>query len=163
MNKFLPDNTDPGFIELIDLYKATDIEFQHLKGITLAQWGLESGWGLSDLAMECDNFAGMKWRAVMRPYGTPRAYTDWQGKEDPYVKFTDKSAFIEGFWARFDLLSAYNGWRDHVDTADQWIEFIGPIWVGMSPDHNRKYVNNIKRIYRTRTKFVIPFRPEEDE
>lgn len=160
---FLPDNVDPCFVELIELYGATDIEFEHLKGMSLAQWGLESGWGLSDLAQQCDNFAGMKWRATSRPYGTPRAYTDWQGKEDYYVKFNDKNAFIEGYWSRFDLLSAYKGWREHTATADKWIEFIGPIWLGMSPDHNRKYVNKVKQIYRMRTKEVLPYRPEADE
>lgn len=152
---FLPDNTDPGFIELIEVYQATDIEFPQLKAISLAQWALESGWGLSDLAQQCDNYAGMKWRSVMRPYGTPRAYTDWQGKEDPYVKFRDKAAFIEGYWDRFDLISAYDGWRDHTDTPDKWIEFIGPIWLGMSTVHNKKYINKVKQLYRTRTKFVI--------
>lgn len=160
---YLPDNTDPCFIALIEIYKAADIEFPHLKGISLAQWGLESGWGLSDLAMECNNFAGMKWRPSMAPYGTPRAYTDWQGKEDPYVNFRNKEAFIAGFWARFDLVSAYDGWRKHVDTPDRWIEFIGPKWVGMSKTHNMKYVNNIKRIYRTRTKFIIPYRNKDNE
>lgn len=152
---FLPDNADPGFIELIEVYQVTDIEFPHLKAMSLAQWALESGWGLSDLAQQCDNYAGMKWGTAMKDYGKPRPYVDWQGKEDPYVKFFNKGAFIEGYWARYDLISAYDGWRDHVDTADKWIEFVGPIWVGMSPLHNKKYVNNVKRIYRTRTKFVL--------
>jgi N-acetylmuramoyl-L-alanine amidase len=151
----LPDNTDPGFIELIDIYQHTDIRYPHLKGITLAQWALESGWGLSDLAMRDNNFAGMKWRKQMDPWGRPVLYKDWRDIEDAYVHFCDKAAFIQAYWARFDLISAYGGWQEKAHSPEAFIDFIGPIWVGMSPLHNMKYVNNVKRIYRTRTKPIM--------
>lgn len=150
MSPYLPGNTDPGFLDLIEVYKGADIEFPQLKAMTLAQWALESGWGLSDLAMNNNNFAGMKWRKGMRPFGWAVTYKDWQGKVDPYVHFHDKAAFISGYWARFDIVSAYPDWRRHVHSGDAFIDYIGPIWVGMSPTHNEKYVKDIKRLCRNR-------------
>lgn len=154
MNDYLPDNTDPGFVELIDVYLNTDIEFPHLKSMTLAKWALESGWGLSDLAQKHNNFAGMKWRTGMKPYGFAVSYKDWQGKIDPYVSFHDKAHFIKGYWARLDMIGAYSGWRGHTKTPEAFIGFVGPIWVGMSKTHNDRYVSNVKRLNRTRTRHL---------
>lgn len=151
----LPDNTDPSFLELIDVYRHTDIRYPHLKGITLAQWALESGWGLSDLAMKHNNFAGMKWRPAMDSYGWPTPYTDWQGKSEKYVHFEDKAAFILGYWVRFSTILAYRGWEARTDTPYAFIDYVGPIWVGMSPTHNARYVADIKKIYLTHTRDLM--------
>ena len=46
----------------IDASKINEINHQHLKEVTLAQWLLESGRANSKLAIEANNFAGLKWR-----------------------------------------------------------------------------------------------------
>ncbi|WP_242064880.1 glucosaminidase domain-containing protein [Nostoc sp. FACHB-133] len=46
----------------IEIAKITDINRQILKEVTLAQWLLESARGKSDLAVNTNNFAGLKWQ-----------------------------------------------------------------------------------------------------
>ncbi|MEH2309494.1 glucosaminidase domain-containing protein [Nostoc sp.] len=46
----------------IEIAKITDINRQILKEVTLAQWLLESARSKSDLAVNANNFAGLKWR-----------------------------------------------------------------------------------------------------
>jgi N-acetylmuramoyl-L-alanine amidase len=53
------------FNQLVNTYSDTSIEFSGLKGITIAQWLLESGRGTSRLASEHLNFGGLKWRSGM--------------------------------------------------------------------------------------------------
>jgi hypothetical protein len=115
------------FWALAQHYMAKTVEFPHLKAVTLAQWALESGYGKSNLASQHLNFAGMKWREVMRPFATSVAYQAHDGLTD-YCKFANNDKFIEGFWARLDLMSPYNGWRNHTATPEAFIGFIAEIW-----------------------------------
>lgn len=147
----LPQTTTPGFKELVQVYDATEIEFPHLKAVTVAQWGLESGWGTSLLAKKHRNYAGAKWRGSMAPYGHPIGYIDWQGLKDQYVWFNSDANFIKAYWLRLDVISAYKGWRNHTKTPEAFISFIGPIWVGMSKEHNEKYVEHILELAEKRT------------
>lgn len=150
----LPKTAKLWFKELLEVYRETDIEFPHLKGITAAQWAWESGWGSSALAREHNNYAGAKWRAGLEPYGRPVSYGAWDGK-DTYFHFNDEAAFIMAYWKRLDLLPSYKGWRNHTDSPAAYIAFIGPTWVGMDPEHQRYYVKNITRIYNERMKAIF--------
>lgn len=93
-----------------------------LKGITLAQWILESGRGNSDLAKNHYNFGGLKWRKEMEGYGTPVSYKAHDGRTE-YVKFQTPLNFIEGYW-KFISRSPYKGWEEFKDDPHGYIEFI---------------------------------------
>ncbi len=125
----------PLFKKLAQTYinLSPDIEFPHLKAITLAQWVLEAGRNPSDLAREHFNFGGLKWREEMRATSgnslgaaTPVEYCAHDGCE-LYCKFTSLENFIRGYW-RFIGRSPYRGWRKHNQTAEDYIRFIGSIY-----------------------------------
>lgn len=125
---------------LVKTYAETDIEFPHLKEITLAQWMLESGRGTSRLATDHLNFGGLKWREEMQGFATPVEYDAHDGREN-YCKFDNLEQFIRGYW-RFIERSPYQGWRDHINPAEEFIEFIGPIYAG-----DRNYVSKVLNLH----------------
>jgi LysM repeat protein len=125
------------FNDLVRTYAATNIEFSHLKAVTLAQWILESGRGSSLLAKDHFNFGGLKWRDEMSGFATPVDYQAHDGL-DKYCKFTSLEAFIKGYW-RFVERDPYKGWRDNVQPAEQFIRFIGPIYA----PSNRNYAATV--------------------
>jgi len=145
MYSTLPTIAAPNFLELADVYAKTQIEFPHLRAVTLAQWGLESGWGKSALSQRYNNYAGMKWRTQMKPYGTPANYVAHDGP-CLYVNFPDAAHFIAGYWKRYDIISNYDGWRKHTATPEQFIGFVGPIWLGLSDKENARYVTDVLRL-----------------
>lgn len=67
------------------LFKDIPDDKKHLKEIILAQWCLESGWGKSKLAINHNNFGGMKFRKeIAGDYYKPVVYQDWEGEEELY-------------------------------------------------------------------------------
>jgi hypothetical protein len=147
-----PDRFSDGFWELALRYPKLEIEFPHLRGITLAQWALECGYGTTDLAKKHLNFAGMKWREVMKPYSTPVSYEAHDGRTD-YCKFATLDNFIKGYWARLDLVSAYEGWRDHTKSPEDFIGYIAETW---APKQN--YEKKVVELYRRmKADGMIPF------
>jgi hypothetical protein len=140
-----PTTVKKNFEKLAVAYAAAKNEFPHLRGITLAQWALESGWGGTGLASRHNNYAGAKWRKYMAPYGYQVQYDAHDGREW-YVHFTDEAAFIAGYWKRLDLEPAYAGWREHTATPEEFIKFVGPIWVGTDDADKQRYVRDVLRI-----------------
>ncbi len=128
------------FNQLVKAYAKTTIDFPHIKEITVAQWLLESGRGTSRLATEHLNFGGLKWRSEMTEFATPVDYEASDGK-DKYCKFDSLEKFIKGYW-RFLERSPYEGWRNNVDSAEDFIGFIGPIYAG-----DRNYVSKVLNVY----------------
>lgn len=155
----LPATTHKEFVALSEAYRKANIEFPHLKAITLAQWALESGWGGTGLAKRYNNFAGAKWRRYMQPYGVQVQYQAHDGLEW-YTYFHTYNDFIKGYWARLDLEPAYKGWREHTNTPEEFIQFIGPIWVGTDDADKARYVRNVLRIY-TAYKLADDFKSAE--
>ena len=141
----LPFKTSKQFLELIDVTDRYPSEFPHLRPTMLAQMALESGWGTSALARDHYNFSGMKWREMMNGYATPVVYKAWDGTAK-YCKFENAKAYWDGYWHRLDANTAYDGWRDHTNTGDAFIGFIGPIWLGLSAKQNCKYVQEVLNI-----------------
>lgn len=141
-----PNTVDPVFVSLAETYKKHPIEFPQLKGVTLAQWALESGWGNSSLAAKFKNFAGMKWRTYMADFAQPVKYSAHDGVTE-YCQFETNRHFIEGFWARLDKESMYKGWRKFTKDGETWIGFVGPIWYGLGVDPGKKYVGDVMRIH----------------
>jgi N-acetylmuramoyl-L-alanine amidase/Mannosyl-glycoprotein endo-beta-N-acetylglucosaminidase len=118
------------FRDLVRLYNTTDIEFDGLRNVTVAQWMLESGYGQSQLARQHYNFGGLKWRSEMTGFATPVEYQASDGP-DSYCKFDSLAKFIGGYW-RFIDRAPYNGWRNHADSSEDFIRYIGPIY---TPTH----------------------------
>ena len=111
--------------DLAKAYQSKTIEFPNLKAVTLASWILESGWGASDLSVKHNNFAGMKFRKAV-PNAISVEYPAHDGV-DFYCKFGSLAHFIEGYWAFLDR-APYQGWRAKAGDAEDFIEFVGPIW-----------------------------------
>lgn len=111
---------------LVEVYKGEGIRHPKLRAITLAQWMLESGRAKSRLAREFYNFGGIKWRPEMAAFATKAKYKASDGV-DYYCKFATLESFINGYWA-FLNRAPYSGWEAHVATAEEFINFIGPIY-----------------------------------
>jgi len=123
--------------DLVDIYRKTNIKYNNLKAVTLAQWMLESGRAKSPLAQNHFNFAGLKWRSEMEGFATKVSYPAHDGTND-YCKFESIEAFIKGYW-NFIGRSVYDGWETHADSADGYIQFI--VDAGYCP--NNGYVENV--------------------
>ncbi|NJR67063.1 MAG: glucosaminidase domain-containing protein [Leptolyngbyaceae cyanobacterium CRU_2_3] len=82
------------FNQLIKAYAEANIDFSQLKGITIAQWLLESGRGTSRLATEHLNFGGLKWRSEMTGFATPVDYEASDGL-DKYCKFDSLESLLK--------------------------------------------------------------------
>ncbi|MEG4005447.1 N-acetylmuramoyl-L-alanine amidase [Microcoleus sp. Pol11C1] len=128
------------FNQLIKIYAKMTIEFPQLKGITIAQWLLESGRGTSRLAIEHLNFGGLKWRDEMTGFATLVDYEAGDGW-DKYCKFASLEKFIQGYWHFLDR-DPYEGWRNNADSPEGLIRFIGPIYAGDS-----NYVAKVLNLY----------------
>lgn len=149
----LPLIAAKNFVLLAQQYRDLPIEFPHLKGVTLAQWAMESGWGKTKLAGEFGNYAGMKWGACDAGFGSPVVY----GKEK-YTWFSDLTSFIHAYWNRLDSVDLYGGWREHAETPETFINFITPPWLtgrrttdGALTQPERTYVRDITDIRVRRT------------
>lgn len=146
MGMSLPLKTSKQFLNLIEVSERLPGEFPHLRTTVLAQMALESGWGTSDLAKNHLNYAGMKWREIMNRYAVPVSYAAHDGRTR-YCKFNSNLDFWNGYWHRLDAMSAYDGWRDHTATGDDFIAFIGPIWVGLTEAaRNQEYVQKVRDV-----------------
>ena len=111
---------------LATIYAQEEIRHPKLRAVTLAQWMLESGRCTSDLAQMHYNCAGLKWRPEMTGIATKVSYQAHDGV-DSYCKFATLENFITGYWI-FLNRAPYSGWEEHVGSAEEFIEFIGPIY-----------------------------------
>ncbi|MGF1455528.1 MAG: glucosaminidase domain-containing protein [Alphaproteobacteria bacterium] len=114
------------WIDLIDAYKVADIEFPHLKPITLAQWAYHSDFGDSALAKEHLNFGGLLFREELRGLAEPVTFTAYGGQET-YCHFNSLEDFIRGYWSFIDR-APYYGWRVVANDPFDFINYIGPIY-----------------------------------
>lgn len=111
---------------LVSIYLGEDIAHPHLRGISLAQWLLESARGTSDLATLHYNFGGLKFRKEMAGIATPVEYKAHDGT-DKYCKFATLEHYIHGYW-KFINRAPYTGWEAHCATPEEYIRYIGPIY-----------------------------------
>jgi N-acetylmuramoyl-L-alanine amidase len=111
---------------LATIYQGEEVRHPQLRAVTLAQWMLESGRGTSKLAKEHYNFGGLKWRREMAAFATKVRYEAHDGADD-YCKFATMENFIRGYWAFLDR-APYTGWEEHVETGEDFIRFIGPVY-----------------------------------
>ncbi|MDJ0619733.1 MAG: N-acetylmuramoyl-L-alanine amidase [Calothrix sp. MO_192.B10] len=135
--------------DFVQVLASTNIEFEHLKVVELAQAILESGWGTSKLFKLHGNPFGMKYRPEMSQIASPIEYDASDGK-GIYCKFATLSDAVKGYWIFIDR-PIYSGWRDNSATPEDFIRFIafagyiGGPFDGTEADRERKekYINKV--------------------
>lgn len=114
--------------------------YQHhsLHVAIVAQWLLESDRGNSKLAIEHNNFAGMKWREELKPHAIAK---DIKVPSEPtqvkFAYFETPAKFVDGYFAFLSRLP-YRGWETRNDPQD-FIAFIGARWA-TDPNYRKKVV-----------------------
>ncbi len=132
----------PHWLALVETYRSMRIAYPTLKGVTLAQWALESSWGTSPLATEYNNFAGIGYRRELWWYARPVTHTTSDG-ERTYCHFRSQKAFIRGYW-RFLARRRYRGWQAHGNDPEGFLEHL--LRCGYATD--ALYVDKVMRVYR---------------
>ena len=129
------------FRQLARLYATTDIEFPHLKAVTLAQWMLESGRGDSWLATYHSNFGGMMWRDEMRgwPIEMKIGFIEYTSPSDNiktnYVSCGSLATWIRCYWKFIDR-APYKGWREYAKhSAENYIGYLKQCGYAADPDY----------------------------
>lgn len=81
-------------VALDDLLKTDKWKhFAKCRNMIVSIWCHESGFGKSLLALNHNNFAGIKMRKGLPPTATPARYTDWENEEDAYVSLERPEQF----------------------------------------------------------------------
>ncbi|MGJ5632225.1 glucosaminidase domain-containing protein [Nostoc sp. CALU 1950] len=126
----------------IENAKITDINRQILKEVTLAQWLLESSRGQSDLAVNANNFAGLKWRDPdMKGFAEPlKIKVPSELEEVEFCKFPDIDGFIVGYW-KFLTRTPYKGLEDYTNTPENFLGFLKGKGYSADPNYVNKVVN----------------------
>lgn len=108
----------------VDLAKIDPDHFTHLKEVSLAQWLLESARATSKLAVDAQNFAGLKWRDEMTPFAN---LINIQVPSEPtkmdFCQFQNLDKFLRGYW-KFLTRSPYKGLENNTNTPENFIGFI---------------------------------------
>lgn len=141
-----PNAATDDFKELLKFYQAVQIEFPQLKAISFAQWTLECGWGSTNLASKFHNYGGAKWRPYMNSWASPVNYAAHDGLTQ-YCKFPSHEMWVYGYWARFDKEPMYRDWRKNTKDSATFLNFIGPIWLGLGKTKGDEYVRHVTRIH----------------
>jgi hypothetical protein len=126
----------------IESEKITDINRQILKEVTLAQWLLESTRAKSDLAVNANNFAGLKWRIPeMKGFAEPvKIKVPSEPEEVEFCKFTDIDAFIIGYW-KFLTRTPYKGLEEYTNTPENFLGFLKAKGYSSDPKYVSKVVD----------------------
>lgn len=97
--------------------------YKILPSMTIAQACLESGWGKTGLAKDCNNFFGMKWTSTCgtdyKEYSTQEQKTDgtWYTVKAKFRKYLNIEAGIKGYYdflnyARYKNLKGQTDYRE---------------------------------------------------
>ncbi len=140
--------------------KISDINRQILKEVNLAQWLLESARGESELAVNANNFAGLKWRDPdMKGFAEPlKMKVPSEPKEVEFCKFPDIDAFIIGYW-KFLTRSPYKGLEEHTNTPENFLGFLKSKGYSTDPNYVSKVVNLLpeaQKLLANAERLVIP-------
>src|SRR5690606_6921333 len=92
--------------------------------VVVAQCGLESNWGRSELARSHANFAGIPWTDMLAEIAVPVPHpTDpTRGK---FCRFLSPSTFVRAFLHRLDNDPMFAGWIGDSDDAVRFAAFLG--------------------------------------
>jgi len=125
--------------ELITVYKKASIKFKALKGITLAQWLLESGRATSKLAVNHNNFGGLKYRKEIEDISGEKKrwsieYTGSDNNKDNYFAFKSIEEFVVGYWL-FIGRQNYKGWERYGNDPVGYMEHLCKCGYSETPDY----------------------------
>lgn len=112
------------FEEMIEAYKVYPVEFPELREITVAQWILETGHGISDLFKKYKNCGGVKWRGALNVEEAYEVQYEAHDGLDGYAGFKTFNGFFEYYW-NFLERSYYEGWREEAKRSPEF--FMGHI------------------------------------
>lgn len=126
----------------LDSAKINDLSWQNLKEVTLAQWLLESGRGTSQLAIQANNFAGLKWRFPdMSGFAEPlKIKVPSEPQPVEFCSFSDVNAFILGYW-KFLTRSPYKGLEAYTNTPEDFLGFLRQRGYAADPNYVIKILN----------------------
>ncbi len=132
--------------DFVSTLRNTEIEFEHLKVVQLAQAILESGRGQSDLFRLHGNPFGMKYRSEMSGIAIPVSYEASDGV-DIYCKFDTLQDAVDGYWI-FINRPVYSGWRNSISSPEEYIRFIAFAgYIGGDDAAKEQYTNTVIRLF----------------
>ncbi|TIR32383.1 MAG: hypothetical protein E5X35_14640, partial [Mesorhizobium sp.] len=113
--------------------------------VVVAQCGLESDWGRSDLAPVHANFAGIPWTEMLAEVAAPVPHpTDpTRGK---FCRFLSPTSFVRAFLRRLDNDPTFAGWIDNIDDGARFAAFLGRTWRPNDPTYADKIAGILARI-----------------
>ncbi|MEH2381454.1 MAG: glucosaminidase domain-containing protein [Nostoc sp.] len=161
VNNYLHQDLAVIFIKVgIEAEKISEINRQILKEVNLAQWLLESARGESYLAVNANNFAGLKWREPeMKGFAEPlKMKVPSEPEEVEFCKFADVNAFIIGYW-KFLTRSPYKGLEEHTNTPENFLGFLKGKGYSTDPNYVSKVVNLLpeaQKLLANAERVVIP-------
>lgn len=123
---------------LVTAVRTREVEAPALRPAMLAQCILESGRGTSRLALEHNNFTGLKYRPEMEGFATRISYQAHDGVDD-YCAFASPEAFVPGYW-KFISRSVYAGWQAHAQDPAGYIAFLKARGYAGDPNYVGKVV-----------------------
>jgi len=74
-----------------------------------------------------------------------------------YCKFQNPEAFLKGYW-KFISRPPYTGWEDNVESGEEYIDFIGPIYCP-----NPSYVEKVLNLIPEARQLLQSVKPESEE
>lgn len=118
----LPPQTTTEFRTLF-LETSLPVDLKPLIPVLAAQWGIESAWGASELARLHYNFAGVPWVDFMGDLAVRVPHPTRPEKGD-FCRFLTQQKFVDGYVRYLDQANALTAWRQHIASADEFIEFL---------------------------------------
>lgn len=119
--------------------------FAALQPALVAQWGLESDWGRSDLARIHANFAGIEWSGLFGEMAAPVPHP-----ADPargrFCRFLSPRTFLRGYKHRLDNDPAFAGWAASAGDPASYAVFLGAAWRSTDPQYAAKITGIAGRI-----------------
>ncbi len=114
------------FLKLISNFSNYESNYRNIYPACVAKFILESGRGSSKLAKKHRNFAGMKWRKELSGVAS-KVLVNAPSETAYFCSFKTIDDFVTGYWLFLDR-APYEGWEEHTDDPEEFIDFVGPIW-----------------------------------
>ena len=97
----------------------------------------------------------MKWRKELNEIAT-KVLVDAPSETAYFCSFESLADFVKGYWI-FLSRSPYEGWEEHAEDAEDFIDFIGPIWAA-----DPAYTEKLKDLLAEADKLILETAVNED-
>jgi Mannosyl-glycoprotein endo-beta-N-acetylglucosaminidase len=122
--------------QLVLAYRDAAVPAPAVKAVTLAQWMLESSRGTSELALQHNNFAGLRYVDDMSTLAA-RVRVETAESDGAFCTFTSIAAFMQGYWL-FIQRPHFAGWQRFEDDPARFIDFIAERGFSTDPFYGDK-------------------------